>query len=162
MTRGLTPGETALARGVFGDAIDYGRVRVSTRRWGYAAICFGSHVTFPPAHPAPADFSCEPIRARSWLVHELTHVWQFQTAPLRTLLSWALTLAGGGYGAGRPGYRYALPLRGWGAYNLEQQAAMVEHAYALREGWRCEAAPGGAALADYEGCVPFSAVCRRG
>jgi hypothetical protein len=161
MSRPLTPGEARLARGVFGDAIDYDRVRISTRSWGYAAICFGSHITFPPSHPAPSDLSRAPLKARSWLVHELTHVWQFQTAPIRTIASWAITLVTGGYGAGLPGYRYALPLKGWGAYNLEQQAAMIEHAYILRESGRCAGAPRGAALADYETCVPFSAVCRR-
>lgn len=162
MSRPLTRGEATLAASVFGESIDYDRVRISTRRWGYAAICFGSHITFPPTRPAPADLSREPLEARAWLVHELTHVWQFQTAPLRTLASWAATLVAGGYGRGLPGYRYVLPLKRWGAYNLEQQAAMVEHAYTLREGGRCVGAPWSASLIDYKGCVPFPAVCRPG
>ena len=33
MSRPLTPGEEALARGVFGDAIDYAPVRLSRRKW---------------------------------------------------------------------------------------------------------------------------------
>ena len=31
--RPLTPGEIALARSMFGDAIDYGRVRLVRRKW---------------------------------------------------------------------------------------------------------------------------------
>ncbi|HTI67842.1 MAG TPA: hypothetical protein VL460_09910 [Caulobacteraceae bacterium] len=156
MSRPLTAGEVALARSVFGDAIDYSRVRLSNRSWGWAAIVFGSRVTFPPSHPCPQDFADRPPPTQAWLVHELTHVWQFQTAPGRTLASWAATLAGGGYGRGLPGYRYALPLGNWHGYNLEQQASIVEHAFLLWRGAPCPAAPAGARLADYEGYGPFA------
>jgi hypothetical protein len=85
----------------------------------------------------------------------MTHVWQFQRGWLRTLLSWLITLAGGGYGRARRGYRYGWPLADWDRHNLEQQASMVEHAFVLRRQGACAAAPLGATLADYEGCVPF-------
>jgi hypothetical protein len=156
MSRSLTAGEVELARGVFGDAVDYARVRVWTRSWGWAAIVFGSVITFPPRHPAPSDFADEGVRLQAWFVHELTHVWQFQTAPARTLVSWALVLAAGGYGYGQPGYRYDLPLKDWDAYNLEQQASIVEHAFLLWRGAPCPSAPKGATLADYEGYGPFA------
>lgn len=155
MSRPLTEGEVALARSVFGDAIDYERVRISTRGWGRPAIAFGSHITFPPAHPAPPDFARAPLRLRAWLVHELTHVFQFQTAPLRTLASWAVTVLCGGYGPGLPGYRYHMPLKRWGAHNLEQQATIVEHAYLLREAGACAAAPRGATFERLAACAPF-------
>lgn len=155
MSRPLTPGEQALARSVFGEAIDYDRVRISTRRWGWAAICFWSHITFPPSHPAPRDIAFQGWRDRALLIHELTHVWQFQTSSIRTLMSWAGVLLSGGYGAGARGYRYPLPPKPWAACNLEQQASMVEHAYLLRETGRCAAAPPGAALSDYAGATPF-------
>jgi hypothetical protein len=155
MSRPLTEGEIAIARSVFGDAIDYARVRLATRRWGGFAIAFGSYVTFPPASPAPADFASESIRMQAWLIHELAHVWQFQTAPLRTLASWALTVLRGGYGTGLPGYRYRLPLKPWAAHNLEQQASIVEHAFLLRETGRCAGAPAGATLAVLRSAAPF-------
>jgi hypothetical protein len=156
MSRPLTDGEVALARQVFGAAIDYDRVTVSDRSWGWAAIVFGSRITFPPHHPAPRDFAREGVRLQAWLIHELTHVWQFQTAPGRTLMSWAQVLVGGGYGPGQPGYRYALPLRDWDDYNLEQQASIVEHAFLLWRGAPCPNAPKGASLAVYEGYGPFA------
>ena len=153
--RPLTPGEIELARGVFGSAIDYARVRISARRWGPWAITFGSRITFPPSG-APADFSRESIPAQAWFVHEMTHVWQFQTAPLRTLLSWAGVALTGGYGPGLPGYRYALPLKPWRKLNLEQQASAVEHAFLLRQGVRTTAMPEDAAAQHYA-ALPFPA-----
>ncbi|HTK36608.1 MAG TPA: hypothetical protein VL358_15155 [Caulobacteraceae bacterium] len=156
MSRPLTAGEVAIARSVFGEAVDYARVRLSTRRWGGFAIAFGSYVTFPPASPAPADFAAESIRRQAWLIHELVHVWQFQTAPLRTLASWALTVVRGGYGPGLPGYRYRLPLKPWAAHNLEQQASIVEHAFVLRETGLCAGAPAGATAAVLNRIPPFA------
>jgi hypothetical protein len=155
MSRPLTAGEVALARGVFGDVIDYGRVRLSTLPVGRFAIAFGSHVTFPPWSPVPPDFALETVRTRAWLVHELTHVWQFQTMPAWTLASWALTALGGGYRRGLPGYRYTLPLKPFAAHNLEQQASMVEHAYILHETGACQAAPKGATLEALSAAIPF-------
>ena len=149
--RRLTQGELRLARSVFGEAIDYRRVRL-IRRSGRNAITFWSWITFPAL---PADFAAEDAAMQAWLVHELTHVWQFQTAPLRTLLSWAGVLLSGGYGPKLSGYRYGFPFAAWGAYNLEQQASMVEHAFLLRERGVCTRAPPQAGLADYEACVPF-------
>lgn len=156
MTRPLTAGEVELARGVFGEAIDYKAVTISDRTWGWAAIVFGSAITFPPNQPAPRDFADEGVRMQALLIHELTHVWQFQTAPGRTLMSWAKVLVSGGYGRGQPGYRYALPLDDWDAYNLEQQASIVEHAFLFWREAPCPAAPGGACLATYEGYGPFA------
>lgn len=152
MSRPLTEGEDQLARGVFGDAIDCRRVRIVGLDWGSTAFVVGSRMHFP--HP-PRDFSLQPLSRRAWFVHELAHVQQFQSAPLRTAWSWLAILLSGGYGRSRSGYRYAAPLRPWNACNIEQQASMVEHAYVLREAGACAGAPSGLTLADYRACVPF-------
>ena len=94
-------------------------------------MTLGRRVLFPDE--PPDDFAAEPLRAQAWLVHELVHVWQFQTAPARTVLSWARTAAAGGYRRGLPGYRYPWPPPPWDALNLEQQASLVEHAFIERE-----------------------------
>jgi hypothetical protein len=156
--RPLTEGEVGLARDVFGDGIDYRRVRIVGRPFGRAAMTLGSWITFPPRPETPSDFSRAPIRLQAWFIHEMTHVWQFQGGWATTLWSWLRTLTRGGYGRGLPGYRYRLPLGAWGAYNLEQQASMVEHAFVLRRQGACASAPEGACLAEYEACVPF--LCR--
>ena len=134
------------------------------------AVTTGSVIWMP--HDAPPDFVDAPLHLRAWLVHELTHVWQFATAPAATLRSWAGVVLSGGYGPGRPGYAYAHPIE-WAALNLEQQARAVEHAFLIREGAAVEAAtPCGdqkprpspkrwATLDDYAGRTPFEALTRR-
>ena len=81
-------------------------------------------------------------------MHELVHVWQFQTHTPWTLWSWASTLLRGGYGAGLPGYRYDLPLQDFSRLNLEQQASVVEHAFLLKVGQRGGRMPWGLSAAD--------------
>lgn len=150
--RPLSAGEIALARSVFGEAIDYARVRIAAFPARRTALTLGSRILFP--RTAPSDFADASLSARAWFIHEMTHVLQFQQARGRTLMSWLKTAACGGY-VERRGYGYRLPLADWRAYNLEQQASLVEHAYVLREGGVCPGAPAGLTLADYDRCTPF-------
>ncbi len=152
--RRLTAGEVALARGVFADALDLAPVRLLAGGFGAFAVTLGPWITVPRSALRP-DYARASLVERAWLIHELTHAWQFQTAPLRTLASWAKTAATGGYGPGLPGYCYALPLQPFARYGLERQAAIVEHAYLLREGLGCPAIPAGARWADYASATPF-------
>lgn len=148
--RPLTPGERGLARGVFDDALVLDRIRIGQAPLGPFAVTLGRRILFP--RPVPTDFAAEPLERRAWLVHELVHVWQFQTGPLWTLGSWTRVVVGGGYGRGLPGYAYSHPFD-WTTLNLEQQARVVEHAYLLREG-----GDAGAQLAAYAGRTPFEAL----
>ena len=117
-------------------------------------MTLGSWIFFP-ASSAVSEFVCANLGRRAWFGHELTHAWRFQTAPLRTLASWAWTIVSGGYGPGLPGYRYDLPVR-FAALGLERQAKVVEHAYLLRAGGRGPDSPPGARWADYAGATPFA------
>lgn len=160
--RRLTAGERELARSVFADAIDLERVRIVPTP-AATAVTLGSVILMP--WNAPRDFAGAALHLQAWLVHELTHVWQFARAPMGTLKSWAKVAASGGYGPGQPGYRYDLPFD-WAALSLEQQARVVEHAFLMREGAAVRAAtPSGAPLratrADYAGRTPFEALDRR-
>ncbi len=110
-------------------------VRLHPGGFGAFAVTLGSHIFLPP-HMARADFAAADIGSRALLVHELAHVWQFQTRTIRTLASWAGVALSGGYGPGLPGYRYTLPLAPFDTLNLEQQASVVEHAFLLRAGGR--------------------------
>lgn len=159
MSRPLTPGEAALGRSIFGEAIDYGRVRIARSPWRRTAFVLGSRMHFPHL---PADFALEGLGLRALFVHELAHVQQFQSSWRRTALSWLSILLSGGYGRDMRGYRYAAPLPPWAACNIEQQASMVEHAFVLRETGACAAAPPDASLTDYEACVPYFSALRAG
>ena len=154
MSRRLSEGELTLARSVFGDAVELDRVRIHGGGFGRFAVVIGSNL-FMPTHVQEKDFSAANSGAQALLIHELVHVWQFQTRPLWTLTSWAATALGGGYGPGLPGYRYTLPLAPFAALNLEQQASVVEHAFLIRRGLRNASTPPGARFEDLAAGAPF-------
>jgi hypothetical protein len=128
--RALTPGEIALARLVFADAIDYSAVRVHAR--GY--LPFG----LQPSHTAMApngslyfpracfrdDFSACDLGYRMWFIHEMTHVWQFQLGyPVRLRGAIRIGL----------GYGYTLSQQKRLAdYNMEAQGNLLADYFALR------------------------------
>jgi hypothetical protein len=103
------------------------------------------------------DFAQSSPADQAWLIHELVHVWQLQTAPLRAISSWARVLVRGGYGATLSGYGYDLPIR-WDALNLEQQASVVEDIARLSAGLEPRHGPKSAVLAQYRGQTPFAAL----
>ncbi len=148
--RRLTPGESALAF-LFGDELRLKGVRVITGAptFGFAFVV-GRWMVFPSR---TKDFSAEGVEMQAWFIHEMTHVWQFQMHPLRTLFSWAAVAFSGGYLTGLA-YRYRLPLKAWDRMNLEQQARAVEHGWLLRQGHRTNRMPNTATFDDYAS-VPF-------
>ena len=152
--RALTAGEAALAQEVFGAAVELGRVRLHGGGFGGFAVTLGSNIFLPP-HLAQHDFSLAGAGGQALLVHELVHVWQFQTRPVGTLMSWARTVLEGGYGPGLPGYRYGLPLAAFAELALERQASVVEHAFLLRAGLRTPMMPQGLRWSDVRGATPF-------
>jgi len=148
LSRPLTPGETALARTVFHDAIDYARVRIHNRKWAFFQP---RHVTMAPMghihfHPEGGryrdDFADAALDCQGLFIHEMVHVWQYQRGiflPLRRV-PWA-----------RYDYDFT-PGRPLARYGLEQQAEIVRHAFLLRRG---AILPDAAPLADYEAILPF-------
>jgi len=125
--RPLTPGEIDLARSVFGDAIDYANVQVVLGKWAFfqpknVVMSPRGRIHFHPHGTAYRDdFSHATLGEQGLFVHEMTHVWQYQSGiflPLRRM-PWAR-------------YDYAVK-PGWELkkYGLEQQAEIVRHAYLL-------------------------------
>lgn len=146
--RALTAGEIALARSVFGDAIDYAPVRVVRRKWAFfqpretVMAPTGSVHFHPGGSRYRDDFACASLDDQGLLIHELTHVWQTQRGlflPLRRLPFCRYDYAI------RPG----LPLH---RYGIEQQAEIVRHAFLLRAGDIVRGLP---ALEIYESILPF-------
>lgn len=130
--RPLTDGEIALARTVFGHAIDYRRVTLRRRKWfplqpRRITMAPRGHLHFHPQSAAYCDdFSQVDVLRQGLLIHELTHVWQTQT-----LGEWYLVLNR------MPWARYDYSLKpGWplARYGIEQQAEIVKHAFWLRRG----------------------------
>src|SRR5215210_5494695 len=80
----LTPGEIALARSMFGDAIDYSKVKMVKRKWWplqprSAAMAPTGNIHFHPHGDLwSEDFAAEPLGRQGLFIHEMTHVWQTQ------------------------------------------------------------------------------------
>ncbi|MBW7910839.1 MAG: Rhs element Vgr protein [Alphaproteobacteria bacterium] len=133
--RPLSAGETALARRVFGDAIDYARVTVTE----------GKFIGFQPYGTAMApdghlymhgcykdDYSCEADHWQGHFIHEMTHVWQQQNGVLNPVTE-AMRLSvkfGFNYNAA---YDYKLEHgKDLLDYNMEQQASIVQDYFMLK------------------------------
>lgn len=148
-SRSLTEGETALARSVFGDAIDYATVKIFARKWWpfqqrQVAMAPDGHLWFSPKGTLYCDDFCErPIERQGLFIHEMTHVWQHQQGMNLILRR-------------HPFCRYTYTLKpGWtlARYGLEQQAEIVRHAFLLQQG---ETVAGAPSLEAYRKILPFN------
>lgn len=131
-SRFLTTGEIALARSIFGDAIDYSKVRLVRGRWWpfqprrSAMAPMGNIYFHPTGGGWSDDFSKEPVRTQGFFIHEMAHVWQAQKGG-----RFYLPLARHPFCL----YRYrVVPGRPFTRYGLEQQAEIVRHAFLLSNG----------------------------
>ena len=150
MRRPLTPGEVALARSVYGDAIDYDRVAIVRGKWAFFQP---RHVVMAPLgaihfHPTGDlwrdDFAAASLSDQGLFVHEMAHVWQHQRGLFLPLRRHPFCRYDYSFRPGVPLHRYG----------IEQQAEIVRHAFLLRRGARVVGAPD---LARYESVLPFRA-----
>lgn len=137
--RPLTSGEVALARSIFGSAIDYGKVSIRRRKWfafqpSRVVMAPRGHIHFHPGGSAYCDdFASQTLSGQALFIHEMTHVWQTQTRG-----EWYLVLHR------MPWSRYDYSIKpGWplSRYGIEQQAEIVKHAFLLRNGARVPGVP---------------------
>lgn len=81
---------------IFGDHLDYDQIRISEEvAWpdwvgnlgaflrrrkagGHNAVTLGNHIFFPTRLETDHSSPAIQINQTAWLIHELTHVWQFQ------------------------------------------------------------------------------------
>jgi len=139
LNRGLTPREIELARSVFGDAIDYSKVRLFKGKWwplhprSAAMAPMGNIYFHPEGEVWSEDFSREPLGRQGFFIHEMTHVWQSQKSgrfylPLMR----------------HPFCRYSYELKPgkpFHRYGLEQQAEIVAHSFLAQHGARLALVP---------------------
>ena len=147
LLRRLTASERALAREMFGDGLDSGRVRILAIPMWNRAFVAGPRLIVWPARGLPTDFAAAPLRLQATFVHELAHVWQAQNGV-------QLLLAKLKAGDGPAAYAYELSADlDFLALNIEQQAMVVEHAFLASRGVSAPRPP-----ADY---AALSAAWRR-
>ena len=139
VNRALTCGEIELARSVFGDAIDYARVRLVKGKWwpfhprNAAMAPMGNIYFHPDGGVWSEDFSSEPLGRQGFFIHEMTHVWQTQRSGRFYLPRMR-----------HPFCRYAYVLkRGkpFARYGLEQQAEIVADVFLASRGRQLAHAP---------------------
>jgi hypothetical protein len=130
--RPLTSGEIALASSVFGDAIDYRRVRMFKGKWwpfhprNAAMAAMGNIYFHPEGDVWSNDFSKEPLGRQGFFIHEMTHVWQAQAKGRFYLLLMR-----------HPFCRYSYELasgKPFRDYGVEQQAEIVTHVFLAEHG----------------------------
>jgi type VI secretion system secreted protein VgrG len=132
--RSLTPGEVAMARVVFKDAVDYRKVKVHHGGWwvffGFqnTAVTPNGEMYFPEStNYYKDDFSnTGDNRHKALFMHEMTHVWQYQLGyPVKKA---GVTVTRRGAAA----YEYALTrYRTLSSYNMEQQGEIISDYYII-------------------------------
>ena len=132
LSRPLTLGEIALCQSIFGDAIDYSKVRLVHRKWWpfhprrSAMAPMGNIYFHPDGGGWSEDFSREPLQRQGYFIHEMTHVWQTQKCGRFYLPLMRHPFCR---------YRYELVSgRPFRRYGLEQQAEIVRHIFLARQG----------------------------
>jgi hypothetical protein len=128
--RPLTSEETSEARLVFGPGLNYSAIRITedpVLGAGGIARTLPSGINFPVGASSSAGF--EP-----WLIHELTHSWQYQhgrsvvATATRAILCWA-GISSYDYG-GKPGLAAATATgAGLSSFNTEQQGDIARDYY---------------------------------
>ena len=132
VSRPLTSGEVALARSIFGDAIDYSKVRLVKGKWWpfqprNAAMAPNGNIYFHPVAGGWAeDFAREPLLRQGFFIHEMTHIWQAQKGGRFYLPLMRHPFCR---------YAYALkPGKPFQRYGIEQQAEIVRHIFLAERG----------------------------
>lgn len=126
--RPLSEGETAMASLLFGDAIDYRRVRVYNRRYmpfqpRNCAMTPNGSMYFHPSCFLP-DYARGDPPAIHWFMHEMAHVWQHQLGyPVRLRGAFRIGLS----------YGYTLHQDATLAdYNMEAQGDLLADYFVLK------------------------------
>lgn len=137
-SRPLNLAEKALAYSVFANSIELDTVRLKTAWWvlkNYAVSPDGN--IYFHSDNWITDFSAAPIAQQSWLIHELTHVWQRQQG-LKVIRGALINRR----------YRYVFTTgKPFLHYGIEQQAQMVQDYFTRRQlGHDCQA---------HIACIPF-------
>ena len=152
--RAMTTGEVMMAKTIFGDTIDYGRVRLHRApHEGDLSISIGDDIYLESSALQQPDISAPGVgtSVKQALGHELTHVWQSQTCSLYTTMAQSFRTIPGRLlylFTGESGYYRYSPAsdKKFAAGNEEQQARMAETYLGAQETLRspvCVAALGG-------------------
>ncbi|OGS13580.1 MAG: hypothetical protein A2285_03675 [Elusimicrobia bacterium RIFOXYA12_FULL_57_11] len=151
--RGLTPEELAAAQQVYGDKMDYSKVKIVTGdglNWfsrtvltkSYrlvdgklqttpAGVTLGNRIYFPNDADGKSLYSFS--TGSAWFIHETCHTYQYNAQGIGYMFKSMV----GQMKDGNDFYNYQLEAgKAFGKYNVEQQARLVEHYYQIVNGKR--------------------------
>lgn len=131
--RGLTMGEEAMARTVFGDGVDYRSIRINHHGYGWLIGFQDSNTAMTPdgnmymPHPIYRDdYSQGGDADRRLFMHEMVHVWQKQMGYPVKRKGLTVTIRG------EPAYAYTLtPTSRLSDFNMEQQGNLMSDYYMI-------------------------------
>lgn len=130
--RGLTEGEKKMVKDVFGDSIDFSKVKIQHGKYlpfqsDDVAMAPNGNIYFPASTYAN-DFSAANAGKKHHFIHEMTHVWQHQRG--HNVL-WDGAKKQAGYLIfSKDVYAYKIdPNKKLSDYNLEQQGDLIADYY---------------------------------
>jgi hypothetical protein len=142
--RGMTDEEIELARPIFGNSIKYEKVRIvayglsnelSTEEEGKQGFdTKGTYMVLGNVIFVPPEFSIANRRMAQTLIHELVHVWQYQTGGTSYISSSIVAQISGSAGSGSRNAAYGyqvIPGKTFFDYGPEQQGLIVENYFAM-------------------------------
>ena len=140
--RALTTGEMALAKRVFKDSLDYGKIKIHNEKYKFfqpneSGMTPAGEIYIAGTQTYQADYSLARVRLRAFFIHEMTHVWQYQLNILNPVTA-AIGESILNIFDYDKAYNYELiPTKDLLKYRIEQQAQIVEDYYL----WHLEAVP---------------------
>ena len=132
--RALTDAEITTARSMYGDKIDYSKVRIISGKdmtlWGKILTTSGAGVTWGNTIYFPNDENkqslYDPETQSDWYVHEMAHVYQYQ----KNGWGYAPKSVWEQLTKGKAAYQYQIePGKEFGKYGIEQQARIIQDYY---------------------------------
>jgi hypothetical protein len=147
--RGLTPGEVAMLKSVFGNTIDYQAVWIHRGRWTmfqpFHTVMTPNGRMYWPECEYEHDFSLVDLAKKAWFIHEGCHLYQYYK------LRWNLIVRR----CFESNYRYVLDpaKRKLSDYGMEEMGDIAADYYIMKQGYD----PGrGYTMAQYQRLLPLT------
>lgn len=135
--RRLTPGEIELATSIFGTKINYKKVRISNNtrlplQPKDGGLCLGNTININGSGYA-SDYSKAPLNLQSFFIHEMTHIWQYQTDAPSLAKKFMDEVQKNPFSYMKNAYPYTLePGKPFKEYGIEQQACIIQDYFVLK------------------------------
>lgn len=136
-SRHLTTGEIKLAKSMFGTSIDYKKVRIAHKRATPMQPKNGGLCTLNTINMDGdgycVDYSKETPGMQAFFIHEMTHIWQYQSNALSLATKFISESLRFGRKYFEKAYKYDLNAsEKFSKYGVEQQACMMEDWFFLK------------------------------